>query len=231
MSQNPCDPRGATSRQACKPLREFLRRLKRGCTIDACRWLYLKQQYVMPMKRLILASFCGLFFSAASFLNAQVVPAATSSGFSLNAGVLGSAFQPDYAGEGIAQTSPNRLYGIGGYVDARFSRWIQLEAEGRWLNFNEYLGINENTYLIGPRVPIVTFHKLTPYGKVLVGMGSGSFLTGHSFVVAYGGGLDYQLSKRFTVRGDFEYQQWRVTPTLWPYEGSAGISYRIFGPH
>jgi opacity protein-like surface antigen len=158
-----------------------------------------------------------------------VVPAATSGTFRLDAGALGSVFQPDYAGEGIAQESPNRLYGVGAYVDARFSRWVQLEGEGRWLRFNEYLGINEDSYLIGPRVPVVTFHKLTPYGKVLVGLGSGSFLTGHALALAYGGGLDYRLSRRFTARADFEYQQWRVTPTLWPYGVSVGVSYKILG--
>ncbi len=158
-----------------------------------------------------------------------MVPAATSNSFTLTAGGLGSAFQPDYAGEGIAQTSPNRLYGFGAYVDARFTRWVQLEAEGRWLRFNPYLGINENDYLIGPRIPIVTFHRVTPYGKFLVGMGNGSFLTGSTFVLAYGGGVDYRLSRRFTVRAfDFEYQQWQVTPTLHPYGGSVGLSYKIF---
>jgi hypothetical protein len=186
----------------------------------------------MPMKRLIVLTSCGLFFSAAFALHAQVVPAASSGGFTLDAGGMASVFQPDYAGEGIAQTSPNRLYGIGGYVDARFSRWVQLEAEGRWLDYNEYLGINENTYLIGPRIPIVNFHKLNPYGKFLIGMGSGSFLTGHSFVLAYGGGLDYQLTRRLTVRCfDFEFQQWEITPTLRPYGGSVGISYKIFPLH
>jgi len=184
------------------------------------------------MKRLIAVCFFLLLSSAALSLHGQVVPAASSSSFTLDAGALGSAFQPDYAGEGIAQTSPNRLYGIGGYVDARFSRWVQIEAEGRWLNFNQYLGINENTFLIGPRIPVGTFHKFTPYGKVLVGMGGGSFLTGHSFVLDYGGGVDYRLSRRFTLRCfDSEYQQWRVTPTLYPYGGSVGLSYKIFPLH
>jgi hypothetical protein len=182
------------------------------------------------MKRLVVVSLCALFFSAALSLHAQVVPAATAGTFRLDAGALGSVFQPDYAGEGIAQESPNRLYGPGAYVDVRFSRWVQLEGEARWLNFNEYLGINEDTYLVGPRVPIVTFHGLTPYGKVLVGMGGGSFLNGHSFVLDYGGGVDYRLSKRFTLRCiDFEYQEWRVKPTLWPYGGSVGLSYNILG--
>jgi hypothetical protein len=183
------------------------------------------------MKRSNVASLCFFFLSAALSLRGQVVPSAASSSLSVDAGGLGSVSQPDYAGEGIAQTSPNRLYGAGAYVDAHFSRWVQLEGESRWLRFNEYLGINEDTYLIGPRIPIGTFKRFTPYGKVLVGMGSGSFLNGHSFVIAYGGGLDYRLSKRFSIRcADFEYQQWQVTPTLWPYGGSVGISYKIFGP-
>jgi Outer membrane protein beta-barrel domain len=183
------------------------------------------------MKRLISACFCFVLSSAALTLHGQVAPAATSSSFRLDAGALGSVFQPDYWGTGVASTSPNRLYGVGGYVDARFSRWVQIEGEGRWLHFNEYLGINENTFLIGPRVPIVTFHKITPYGKFLVGMGSGSFLNGHSLVLAYGGGLDYRLTRRLTARADFEYQQWRITPTLWPYGVSVGVSYRIFPLH
>jgi hypothetical protein len=183
------------------------------------------------MKILRVASFCFLFLLAALSLHSQVLPAAASSSLSVDAGGLGSVSQPDYAAEGVAQTSPNRLYGAGAFVDVRLSRWVQLEGEGRWLKFNEYLGITENTYLIGPRVPIVTFHKITPYGKVFVGMGGGSFLTGHTFVVAYGGGLDYRLSRRFSVRGDFEYQQWPVNSavTLSPYGASLGISYKIFG--
>jgi outer membrane protein with beta-barrel domain len=186
---------------------------------------------VVPMKRSIVASFSILFLFAAHALHSQVVPAATSSSLALDAGGFGSVSQPDYAGEGIAQTSPNRLYGAGAYVDGRISRWVQLEGEGRWLKFNQYLGINESTYLVGPRVPIRTFYRITPYGKVLVGLGSGSFLSGHSLVLAYGGGFDYHVTRRFSARADFEYQQWEVTPTLWPYGVSLGVSYRVFGPH
>jgi len=181
------------------------------------------------MKLSTLAFFSIAFSLASVSLRAQVVPAATSNTFRLSAGGLGSAFQPDYAGEGIAQTGPNRLYGAGAYVDAHLNRWVVAEFEGRWLRYNTYLGINENTYLVGPRVPIVTFHGLTPYGKFLVGMGNGSFLSGNTFVLAYGGGVDYRLSRRFTLRAfDFEYQQWKVTPTISPYGGSIGISYKIF---
>jgi len=152
---------------------------------------------------------------------AQVAPAATGSSRSIAVGGEGSVFQPDYAdnaNEG-AQTGPQRLYGAGAYVDVRFTHWIQIEAEGRWLHFNEYKGIGENTYLIGPRVPICTFHRFTPYGKFLFGWGSGTgdWLSGRATTFAYGGGVDYRWTRKLTIRpASFEYQQWRVTPSLWP---------------
>jgi opacity protein-like surface antigen len=188
---------------------------------------------VVFMRRLILAFFCIVSSLAIVSAHAQVAPAATRRTFSLDAGGLGSMFQPDYAGNGFAETSPNRLYGTGAYVDAHFTRWVQIEAEGRWLRFNELPGVlpvvDENTYLIGPRVPVITFHKVTPYGKFLFGLGNGEFLSGNTLVLAYGGGVDYRLTRRFTLRAfDFEWQQWRITPTLYPYGGSVGISYKIF---
>jgi hypothetical protein len=183
------------------------------------------------MKRSILALFCIASSLAIVSARAQVVPAATSRTFSVSAGALGSLDQPDYAGEGIAQESPRRLYGIGAYVDVHFSRWVQVEGEGRWMRFNEYQGIGQNTYLIGPRIPIVNFHCISPYGKFLVGLGSGTnaWLSGRTFVLAYGGGLDVRLTRRFTLRAiDFEYQQWHLNPMISPYGGSVGVSYKIF---
>ena len=175
---------------------------------------------------LFLIAFSSAFIVSA---HGQVVPSATERVFNVRAGGMFSVFQPDYAGEGVAQTSPNRLYGAGAFVDVRVNRWVQPEAEMRWLRFNEYLGIDQNTYSVGERLPIITYHKAVPYGKFLVGMGNGSFLTGNSLVFTYGGGVDYRISRKFTIRAcDFEYQQWRVTPTLWPYGLSAGVSYKIF---
>lgn len=194
------------------------------------------------MKRWILAPFC-IAFSLAAIVSAhsQVVPAATSRVLDVRAGALASAFQPDYAGGELPYTSPQRLYGIGAYVDARFTRWIQPEVEVRFLRFNEFTcygqcaGIDENTYSIGERVPIRTFRKFTPYGKFLVGFGNGSWLTGNALVLTYGGGVDYRLSRKFAIRcADFEFQQWPVSSpaggsfTIKPYGLSAGLSYRIF---
>jgi len=182
------------------------------------------------MKRTIIFLFCFAVFSRGVSSFGQVAPAAYEHKPTVTVGAFGSAFQPDYAGNGIAQSSPNPLVGIGAFVDVKFSRWVGIESEGRWLRFNEYIGISEDNYLIGPKIPIRTMKGFTPYGKFLVGFGKGSYLTGNSTVLAYGGGVDYRLNKRFTVRvGDFEYQQWLLTPTLHPYGGSVGIGYNFFG--
>jgi hypothetical protein len=167
---------------------------------------------------------------------AQVVPAARGGQLSITVGGLASAFQTDYEGGGIALTSPNRLYGMGGYVDVKFTRWFQAEAEGRWLKFNQFENIQENNYLLGPRVPIHRFWRATPYAKVLFGFSNMSFeynvATGRYTTIAYGGGVDMKLTRRISLRAfDFEYQQyptWYNHQTLNPYGASVGASYRIF---
>jgi hypothetical protein len=184
------------------------------------------------MKRSIFALWF-IAFSSAAIVSAhgQVVPSATERVFTVRAGVLASAFQPDYTNEGVAATGPQRLYGVGGYVDVRLSRWLQPEGEVRFLRFNEYLGIDENTYSAGLRLPLGDLRRFTPYGKILAGLGNGSFLTGSSLVLTYGGGLDYRLNRKFTIRcADFEYQQWPINSdiTIRPYGVSAGVSYKVF---
>ncbi|HUX44265.1 MAG TPA: outer membrane beta-barrel protein [Terracidiphilus sp.] len=170
---------------------------------------------------------------------AQVAPAATQSRIAVTAGGMGSAFQPDYAGGGIAQASPNRLFGMGAYVDVRFRRWVQLEAEGRWQRLNQFHEIHQDNYLIGPRIPIGTyFGRVTPYGKVLFGMTHMNFEYGEAtctcWTIAYGGGEDVKLNDRWRLRAvDFEYQQlpnWYQLQNsqLHPYGVSMGISYRVF---
>jgi len=89
------------------------------------------------------------------------VPSATERVFTIRVGGLASAFQPDYAGEHEAQTGPQRLYGVGAYVDAHFSRWIQPNSRcaGALHEYNllpqfRSQGIDEDTYSLGERVPI-----------------------------------------------------------------------------
>jgi Outer membrane protein beta-barrel domain len=184
------------------------------------------------MKRFFSALFCLVLVSAAISASAQVVPAAYRRGLSIHVGGEASAFQPDYDGNGTsAATSPYRLYGMGAYFDVHFSRWVQIEGEGRWLRFNEFDNIGENTYMIGPKVPIWEYHRWTPYGKALIGWGSGpGWLNGRATTIAYGGGVEFRWTRKLTIRAfDFEEQDWHVNSPLHPYGASAGISYRVFG--
>jgi hypothetical protein len=198
----------------------------------------------VTMKRTTLASILALvsILFAAGAARAQVVPSATRGHISLTAGGLASVFQPDYACCAVAATAPNRLYGVGAFVDVRFTRWVQVEGEGRWLRFNEFNEVDQDNYLVGPRLPIHHFRFLgaTPYVKVLAGMGrmtfGGNLGFGRYADIAYGGGVDFRLTKRFIARGDFEYQQWPRWPnipgiantTLLPYGASVGVGYRVF---
>jgi len=179
----------------------------------------------------------GLLACGSMPARAQVAPAAESRQFSVTVGGIGSAFQPDYYGGGFPATSPNRLYGLGGYVDVKFTRWFQAEAEGRWLKFNQLNDITESNYLLGPRIPIHTYFKrVTPYGKVLFGFTNMNFefneATGRFTTIAYGGGVDIKVTKRINVRAfDFEFQQlptWYNNQALYPYGVSVGASYRVF---
>ena len=191
----------------------------------------------MHMRRLIVALFSILFAAGALSARAQVVPAAYAQRFTINVGVLGSAFQPDYMGGLVAQTGPQRLYGPGAYVDVKLTRWVQIEAEARWLRMNPYLNIREDNYLLGPRLPIerLRYRRATPYAKLLVGFGEMNFAYnarwGRFADIAYGGGVDVKLTKKISIRAiDFEYQQWPqwLSSSLSPYGASVGVSYKIF---
>ena len=159
----------------------------------------------------------------------------TRSPISLSAGGMGSLFQPDYAGTGVAAQAPNYLYGFGAYVDLRVRHWIQFEAEGRWMRFNEYENISEDNYLIGPKVPIHETRRYKPYAKALFGYSKMNFqynyAYGHFADLALGGGVDIPLTRKITLRAiNFEYQLWPnwLNGTLKPYGGDVGVSYRIF---
>jgi hypothetical protein len=182
-------------------------------------------------------------------LQAQSVPSATARQTSLTVGGTASIFQPGYQGDltsgcyppystpcdAVANASPKALFGAGAFVDIGFSRWVQLEAEGRWLRFNKYYGISQDNYLIGPRVPVYRFHRATVYGKALIGFSKMTFDTyndnGQYTTVAVGGGVDYKLTKRISLRAfDAEYQYWPTwgNSSLSPYGASMGVSYKIF---
>jgi len=195
------------------------------------------------MKRLAFVLSCIVTASAAVAASAQAVPSATARQSSLTVGGTASAFQPDFEGNWsntppyypLAQSNNSWLFGMGAYVDVKLSRWVQLEAEGRWLRFNQLDGIHQDNYLIGPRYPLHRIGRATVYAKGLIGYSQMSFDTagdhGRFTDFAFGGGADIKLTKHISWRAvDAEYQyypSWGNT-TLSPYGVSTGIGYRIF---
>lgn len=202
------------------------------------------------MRRISIALFCFLLAAGSLSARGQVVPSATARRLSVSAGAMGSVFQPDFKGDWTikgsqyiptAEASDWALLGYGAYVDVKFSRWLQFEAEARFSRFNQYANIHQDNCLIGPRIPLHRFGRFTPYAKALVGLtsmdmgpnptGTGADPTGRFLTMAYGGGVDMKLTKRFTLRPvDVEYQQipsW-FGSSVSPYGASMGLSYKIF---
>lgn len=209
------------------------------------------------MRRFGALLFPVLIAGIAAAASAQVVPSATGSQVSLTAGGMASIFQPDFEGSWVIQANPTQqcetgfycvpvtqtssypLFGAGAYVDLRLTRWVQIEAEGRWQRWNQFQGIHQDNYLIGPRLPLRRFGKATVYGKTLFGfskMDFGAFQgasAGHGTFTdfAFGGGMDVKLTRRLSLRAvDFEYQYmpWWGDSSISPYGASVGIGYKIF---
>jgi hypothetical protein len=145
------------------------------------------------------------------------------------------------------------MKGIGVFADYNIrSRW-GAEGEARWLRWDGAGGQLESTYLVGPRYRFYRWHALGFWAKFLLGDGAittdgypgPSTLKGNLFVYAPGASVDYRLSRRFSLRGDYELQKWpsfAVAPTLGgsgelvphnqgisPNGLSIGVSYTITG--
>jgi opacity protein-like surface antigen len=156
----------------------------------------------------------------------RIPPALTAGGYYSN-------FSPDY--------TPNRLGGMGIYVDLNLFLHGKLgvEGEARWLRFNQQQGSYQDNYLVGPRYSR-RYGKFVPYVKFMMGAGEFEFPSnqGHGGYFAYapGGGLDYRLTRHFTIRAiDYEYQIWPSAPGgglptngMSPNGFSAGLGYKIF---
>jgi len=183
----------------------------------------LRTQHLLSS--LIFVSLLGLFGPGVS--QAQVAPSAFRSPISLTAGGTVSAFEPDYIN--------SKLLGAGAYLDLNIFHGIGIEAEGRWQRFHELDGINQDNYLIGPRVKLHHIWRATPYVKALGGFSEMNFeynlAHGRFTTIALGGGVDIRLTRRWSVRAiDAEYQIWPdfLNASLRPYGASVGIGYRIF---
>ena len=184
----------------------------------------------------ILFLFCFIFLVPKAMLHAQVAPASQGFTRQLWGGVEGSNFQNDYV-------KYIRSDGIGFFGDYLFTPRLGVEAEIRLLDLNSVLGLTEKTYMGGIIANAYQYHRFTAYGKILAGLASANYPNnigyGSYFAFEPGGGVQYRLSSRFKLRGEYDYQLWPSAPGivftaprpstgLTPNGFSVGVSYKIF---
>ncbi len=132
------------------------------------------------------------------------------------------------------QYGPNNNTGAAVGID--FTRYfripIQPSIELR-ANFNRGTYANESSYLVGFRAAY-QYRILTPYVDFLVGPGNIHYplnvnYTGdNSTVYNYGGGIDIEAVRNFSLKLDLQQQNWNTgTFAFKPVLGIVGISYRI----
>ncbi len=182
---------------------------------------------------------------ATSFLtvNAQVHEAAVGANPHLWVGAEASDFKTDYNPIG------GRLLGIGVYGDYYIKRSIGLEAEARFLDLNKPAGQTQKNFLGGPTVTVYHWHKFSGNVKFLGGVGTINYpyISGTTTSLGYGsylelepgGNVEYKLTSRLKLRGEYDYQFLPMAPGIVitfpnPSHGltesgySGGISYKIF---
>ncbi|HEX3661776.1 MAG TPA: outer membrane beta-barrel protein [Acidobacteriaceae bacterium] len=197
----------------------------------------------------------GIFFVllvVPTAIFAQVPPAAVGGNSSLWAGGEISSFNPDYS---CSSSSPFKcqLIGPAAFFDFNVTPKWGVEGEARWLHWNGTSGEVESNYLAGGRYRGFRYGRLDGWAKMLVGGGlittpgfpvAGS-LKGSYFALAPGGTLQWRLTDRISLRGDYEYQFWpsfagppsysatgsllQHNNGLTPNGFSLGVSYRFLG--
>ena len=124
----------------------------------------------------------------------------------------------------------------GGAVGLDFTRYfhipIQPSLELR-ANFNSGTFAGEHSYLFGLR-GAYQWHRVMPYVDFLVGPGyihyplNIGYTSDNSIVYDYGGGLDFDLLRNFSLKLDVQQQRWNTdTYAFQPLVGIVGLTYHI----
>jgi opacity protein-like surface antigen len=171
----------------------------------------------------------------ANFAQAQAGPAGIELPHAL---WVGGGYSNIHAG--FPYQSSQRLSGVGGFADYHLSDRIDIEAEARFLRWNSFSGETEDNYLAGPRYLVERFPKFQPYGQCLVGFGRIQYpfqIDNRRYLaIAPGAGVNFRISNRWTVRGQYEYQFWPGSPgyknepahEITPNGFQVGIAFRLF---
>jgi opacity protein-like surface antigen len=181
------------------------------------------------------AVLASLALSVAVAAGGQTLPSAEGTGASLWVGGEYSNFAA-----GFPNGSSVRLSGIGAFANYNWNHTYGIEAHARFLDFNSWNGETQLDLIAGPRYTFLHSSKYRPFAAFQIGsvkiqypfsMGNGT-----SFAMVPSGGIDYRLSRRLAVRGEYEFQFLPNSPnfTNEPHFGikpngvSIGVSYRLW---
>lgn len=196
-----------------------------------------------------------VFLLIPAALIAQSSESATGGEASISAGAEMSAFNPDWACSTSSPFCANDLIGPAAFFDFDLHHKYGVEGEARWLHWRGFgSGEVESNYLAGPRYRVFRHWNLDGWIKVELGGGwittngypAAGSLKGSYFAYAPGGTLDYRLTRRLVLRGDYEWQIWpsfagppsynTTTGTvmqnnsgLTPNGFSVGVAYKFLG--
>ncbi|MCU1323158.1 MAG: hypothetical protein JWM43_2807 [Acidobacteriaceae bacterium] len=175
-----------------------------------------------------LAALAAAFFfdAPAQQAKAQAVPTATGPGPYISIGGTVAAFESSYGQRVVGGASI--------YLDLHPHKTYGVEIEAKTFRMHQEADVRQSTLLAGPRISFGS-GRLTPFAKVLVGMGRFEYpyhyATGNYFVIAPGAGVDFALNRRLKVRLlQVEYQTWPqfTFGSYNAYGVSTGLSLRIF---
>ncbi|HXE06531.1 MAG TPA: outer membrane beta-barrel protein [Acidobacteriaceae bacterium] len=173
------------------------------------------------MSRTALTVLLGL----ASPLFSQAIPTASRVA-DVQVGAGYAAGSPDY----IHRTFP----GITAYADVDLRSHFGGEMEFHDIFDSQGSGMAQRTYELGARY-LRTYGPLVPYAKGLFGIGQFKYPQGLTvldyWMFAGGGGIDYKLTERIHLRGEYEYQKWISFPNggLHPQIVTFAVAYHFPG--
>lgn len=114
------------------------------------------------------------------------------------------------ANPGVTGVDSFHLHGGNASVAYNLTNWLGGVADFGGYNNGNILGTGKSgtfsTYLFGPRVTYRHFRRITPFGQVLFGTAHanaaafGTTGTQNAFAMTAGGGVDYKLFDRFSIR-------------------------------
>lgn len=181
-----------------------------------------------------LMKFAIVGVAAAGLAHGQAVPSAQGAGQSLWVGA-----EYAYLQAGFPVGSNVRLSGVGVLANFNWNHQLGVETHARFLNFNSWNGETEQDYLAGPRYTFLHSNKWRPFAEFQVGLVKiqypFSLGSGTSFAMAPGGGLEYRLHHKWSVRGAYEYQILTNSPSftnepqfgIKPNGATVGVTYRL----